>query len=109
LSSDYSGLRLTSTLKDNFQTDALPDFHSIIEYLKENWSVLSAEKFRDRTFARLERIASMSYIPRFTSQPNVQIIKLDKKNVIFFMIEDSYFVLLSIYPYKKDITKSKYY
>lgn len=41
------------------------DFHSIINYLKQNWSEHSAE--------------------------------------------ENYLVLLSIYPYKRDITKSKYY
>jgi hypothetical protein len=58
---------------------------------------------------KLERIATMPYQPRFTSQSGVQMIKLDKKNVLFFTIENNDLVLLSIYPYKKDITKSKYY
>ena len=58
---------------------------------------------------KLEQIAAMPYEPRFTSQPNIQMIKLDRKNVLFFTIENNNMVLLSIYPYKKDITKSKYY
>lgn len=51
----------------------------------------------------------MPYEPRFTFQPNIQLIKLDRKNALFFTIENNNLVLLSIYPYKKDITKSKYY
>jgi hypothetical protein len=51
----------------------------------------------------------MPYEPKFTSQPAIQMIKLDKKNVLFFTIENNYMILLSIYPYKRDITKSKYY
>src|SRR5690606_35882176 len=89
--------------------EADTDFHSIINYLKQNWSEHSAEKFAIRTFKRLERIAHALYVPRFTSRPNIQMIGLDKKNVLFFTIEENYLVLLSIYPYKRDITKSKYY
>ncbi|MGG9964729.1 type II toxin-antitoxin system RelE/ParE family toxin [Ferruginibacter sp. SUN106] len=85
------------------------DFHSIIHYLKKHWSDYSAEKFAVRIMKKLERIAAMPYTPKFTSQPNIQIIKLDKKNVLFFTIENNYMVLLSIYAYKKDITQSKYY
>ncbi|MEJ0102243.1 MAG: type II toxin-antitoxin system RelE/ParE family toxin [Bacteroidota bacterium] len=89
--------------------EADKDFHSIIKYLKKHWSDYSAEKFAVRILKKIERIAQMPYDPRFTSQPNVQMIKLDKKNVLFFTIENNHLVLLSIYPYKKDITKSKYY
>lgn len=85
------------------------DFHSIIHHLKEHWSDSSAEKFVAGTMKKLERIARMPFEPRFTTQPNVQMIKLDRKNVLFFSIENNYLVLLSIYPYKKDITKSKYF
>jgi plasmid stabilization system protein ParE len=89
--------------------EADTDFHSIILYLKKHWSDYSAQKFAQRTMKKLERIATMPYQPRFTSEPGVQMIKLDKKNVLFFTIENNDLVLLSIYPYKKDITKSKYY
>jgi plasmid stabilization system protein ParE len=89
--------------------EADDDFRSIIFYLKEHWSDYSAEKFAERTMKRLERIATMRYVPKFTSKPNVQMIKLDKKNVLFFTIDNNHLVLLSIYPYKKDIMKSKYY
>jgi plasmid stabilization system protein ParE len=85
------------------------DFHSIIEYLKQNWSEHSAEKFATKTFKKLERIANIHLVAKFTSQSNIQMIKLDRKNVLFFTIEDNYLILLSIYPYKRDITKSKYY
>jgi plasmid stabilization system protein ParE len=89
--------------------EADKDFYSIIHYLKENWSDYSAEKFADRIMKKIERIARMPYEPRVTSQSNIHMIKLDKKNVLFFAIENNHMVLLSIYPYKKDITKSKYY
>jgi plasmid stabilization system protein ParE len=85
------------------------DFHSIIHYLQQNWSDYSAEKFVARTIKKIERIAGMPYEPKLTSQPGVQMIKLDKKNVLFFTIKNNHIVLLSIYPYKKDIRKSKYY
>ena len=58
---------------------------------------------------KLERIAAIPYEPRFNSQPNIQIIKLDRKNVLFFTIENNDMILLGIYPYKKDIAKSKYH
>jgi plasmid stabilization system protein ParE len=89
--------------------EADKDFYSIIHYLKENWSDYSAQKFAERIMKKLERIATMPYEPRVTSQPNIQMIKLDRKNVLFFTIENNNMVLLSIYPYKKDISKSKYY
>lgn len=85
------------------------DFQSIVFYLKQHWSDYSAEKFVAKTMKKLDKIASMPYVPRFTTQPYIQMIKLDKKNVVFFTIEDNYMVLLSIYPFKKDITRSNYY
>ena len=63
------------------------DFHAIIHYLKQNWSTYSAEKFAERIMKKLERIATMPYSPRFTSQSHIQVIKLDKKNVLFFTIK----------------------
>ena len=89
--------------------EADKDFYSIIHYLKENWSDYSAEKFAERIMKKLERIAKMPYEPRFTSQSNIQLIRLDRKNVLFFTVENNHMILLSIYPYKKYITKSKYY
>ena len=85
------------------------DFHSLISYLRENWSDLVAERFVKKTICKLEKIAGMPYVPSFTSKPNVQMIRLDRKNVVFFTIEKDHMILLSIYPYKKDISKSRYY
>jgi len=51
----------------------------------------------------------MPSLARTTSKENFYMYKLDKKNVLFFTIENDFLILLSIYPYKKDITKSKYY
>lgn len=90
-------------------TEAVNDFHAILKYLKENWSDYSAEKFAVKTMKRIERIGEMPYEPRFTGQYKIQMIKLDKKNVLFFTIENNQLIILSIYPYKKDITKSRYY
>ena len=90
-------------------SEADNDLYAIIDYLKLNWSDLSAEKFVNRIMKKIERIAEMPYVPRYTLQPNVQMIKLDRKNILFYKIENNQIVLLSIYPYKKDIKKSKYY
>ena len=89
--------------------EADSDFHSIMHYLRENWSVYSAQKFAERTIKKLDKIAAIPYQPKFTSQPTVQMIKLDRKNVLFFTVENNNIILLSIYPYKKDITKSSHY
>ena len=72
------------------------------------WSVQSSEKFVTQTYRRLERLAAMP-VGRTTSQELIYIYKLDRKNALFFSLEDNYLILLSIYPYKKDITRSKYY
>lgn len=90
-------------------SEADNDLYAIIDYLKLNWSDLSAEKFVNRIMKKIERIAEMPYVPRYTSQLNVQMIKLDRKNILFYKIENNQIVLLIIYPYKKDIKKSKYY
>jgi len=76
--------------------EADKDLYTIIHYLKENWSDYSAQKFAERIMKKIERIATMPYNPRPTSQPNIQLIKLDKKNVLFFTIENNNMVLLSI-------------
>lgn len=68
-----------------WSTEAENDFLSIFNYLKENWSLLSAQKFAENTFKRLDKIATTVYYqPRATSKSSIQIIKLDKKNVLFF-------------------------
>lgn len=90
-------------------TEAEDDFKKIILYLKEAWSVESAEKFIAQTYKSLEKIVAMPSAGRATSQQSVYMYRLDRKNVIFFSIEESYLILLSIYPYKKDIARSKYY
>ncbi len=76
---------------------------------KENWSLQSADKFIIRSYRRLEKLAAMPSVAHPTSQQSVYMYKLDRKNVVFFTLEENYLVLLSIYPLKKDITKSKYY
>lgn len=92
-----------------WSAEAENDFKNIILYLKENWSLQSSEKFSERTYRRLERLATMPSAARTTSQQSVFIYKLDNKNALFFSLEENHLVLLSIYPFKKDITKSKYY
>ena len=89
--------------------EAEDDFKKIILYLKEAWSVQSAEKFIVQANKKLEKIVAMPSLGRATSQQSVYIYRLDRKNVLFFSIEGSYLILLSIYPYKKDIARSKYY
>ncbi len=92
-----------------WSAEAENDFKNIVLYLNETWSVQSSKKFISRTYRRLEKLAAMPTSARSTSQQLIYIYKLDRKNVIFFSLEDTYLILLSIYPYKKDITKSKYY
>lgn len=91
-----------------WSAEAKNDFKKIILYLKENWSVQSSEKFVQQTFRTLAKLAEMP-IGRRTSRESIYVYKLDRKNALFFILEDNYLVLLSIYPYKKDISKSKYY
>jgi hypothetical protein len=57
----------------------------------------------------LEKLAAMPTTARATSQQLIYLYKLDRKNALFFTLEEDYLILLSIYPYKKDITKSKYF
>jgi len=85
------------------------DFRNIVLYIKETWSVQSSEKFIARTYRRLEKLTAMPTSARPTSQQSIYIYKLDRKNVLFFSLEENYLILLSIYPYKKDISRSKYY
>ncbi len=92
-----------------WSAEAENDFMTIVEYLKENWSLQTAERFIEQTVVKLDKIANSLFVPRYTSQEFVQIIKLDKKNALFFTIENENMILLSTYPYKKDITQSKYY
>lgn len=89
--------------------EAEDDFKGIVLYLKENWSMESANKFIFLTYRRLEKLAAMPSLALPTSQRSVFMCKLDRKNVVFFSLDENYLVLLSIYPYKKDITKSTYY
>jgi plasmid stabilization system protein ParE len=92
-----------------WSAEAEDDFKKLVLYLKETWSVQSSEKFIARTYRRLEMLAAMPTKARSTSLESIYIFKLDHKNALFFSLEENNLVLLSIYPYKKDITKSKYY
>lgn len=75
-------------------------------YLKENWSLQSSEKFIERTYRRLERLANMPSAARTTSQQSVFIYKLDTKNALFFTVAENHLVLLSIYPLKKILQRA---
>lgn len=85
------------------------DLFKTAEYLKENWSPTSAEKFISQVLKRVEKIADMPSLGRPTTKENYFMYRIDRKNVLFFTIEENYLILLSIYPYKKDISKSTYY
>lgn len=89
--------------------EAETDFQNIVEYIKEEWGNGSAQKFVQTVFSRLDKLLSMPSIARFTNQENIQIYQLDKKNVVFFIVENEFIILLSIYPYKKDITTNRYF
>ncbi|RNI40075.1 type II toxin-antitoxin system RelE/ParE family toxin [Hanamia caeni] len=92
-----------------WSAEAEKDFKTIVLFLKENWSVQSSEKFASIIYAKIEKLAEMPSIARPTSQHKIFIYKLDRKNVLFFSFNGNHLILLSIYPYKKDIRKSKYY
>ncbi len=92
-----------------WSAEAENDFKTIVLYLKENWSLQSSEKFITQAYRKIEKLSLMPSIAKPTSQQSIYIFKLDRKNVLFFTIDENYLVLLSIYPYKKDITRSKYY
>ncbi len=92
-----------------WSAEAENDFKAIILYLKENWSLQSSGKFIAQSYRKIEKLSIMPSIARPTSQQSLYMFKLDRKNVLFFTVDENYLVLLSIYPYKKDITKSKYY
>src|SRR5690349_15252812 len=89
--------------------EASKDLFSIANYLKDNWSQNSADKFVDNVMGRIEKLSKMPSLARSTKKENHFMYKLDKKNVLFFSRGNNKIILLSIYPYKKDITKSKYY
>ncbi len=42
-----------------WSAEAETDFRNIVLYLKEHWFVQSAEKFIERTYRKLEKLAEM--------------------------------------------------
>lgn len=89
--------------------EAKNDVGKIVLYLQEEWGQKSAEKFTANLLLRLDKLIKMPTIAPRTSKAGIQMYKLDKKNVLFFMVEGEALVVLSIYPYKKDIYRSRYY
>ena len=85
------------------------DFNNIVTYLKAEWSLEVAQRFVNRIYKKLERLAAQPSLGRSTSKSKTYMYKLDRKNVVFFLLENNFMVLLSFYPYKKDITKSRYF
>ncbi len=92
-----------------WSAEAENDFKKIVLYLQENWSLQSSEKFVVQAYKKIKKLSLMPSIAKPTSQQSIYMFKLDRKNVLFFTVDEKYLVLLSIYPYKRDITKSKYY
>lgn len=88
--------------------EAEDDVLNLANYLRENWSENSVEKFIDNLNKKIEILSRMPSLARLTIA-NYYMFRLDRKNVLFFTIEKDRLILLSIYPYKKDISKSKYY
>jgi plasmid stabilization system protein ParE len=76
-----------------WSAEAENDFRNIVLYLKVNWSIQSAEKFIQRTYRRLDKLAEMPAVGRSTSQKSVYMYKLDRKNVVFFSIESNHLVI----------------
>jgi len=70
--------------------EAENDFKNIIVYLKENWSIQSAQKFTIRTYKELEKLLAMPPIARPTSQQAFFLYRLDRKNALFFSLEGNY-------------------
>ena len=81
----------------------------ILYYILKKPGLYNHQKNLLRTYRRLEKLTASPGSARPTSQQLIYIYKLDRKNVLFFSLEENYLILLSIYPYKKDITRSKYY
>ena len=89
--------------------EAEEDFKHIVEYIIENWSEQSVAKFRANVFKKLDYLILMPASIRTADNQQIRMYNLDKQNVLFFTINDDLIVLLSIYPYKRDTTRSKYY
>ncbi|MEO8961640.1 MAG: hypothetical protein ABI325_07160 [Ginsengibacter sp.] len=60
-------------------------------------------------YKKLEKLSAMPTFGRPTTKASIYIFKPDRKNDLFFSIDEYDIILLSIYPYKKDIARSKYY
>ncbi|MDQ2719170.1 MAG: type II toxin-antitoxin system RelE/ParE family toxin [Bacteroidota bacterium] len=92
-----------------WSAEAEDDFKKIVLFIKDTWSIQSSKKFIANTNRKIEQLARMPTTARRTNQQFVYMHRLDRKNALFFSLEGNYLILLSIYPYKKDITKSKYF
>lgn len=74
--------------------EADTDLKNIVAYLKQEWSQQVAEKFIANTFSRLDGLAAHPSVARSTSRHATYMYKLDKKNVVFFLLEENFLVLL---------------
>jgi plasmid stabilization system protein ParE len=90
-------------------SEAENDFKQIVRYITENWSEQSALKFINNVYKKLDYLILMPSSIRTTENLTIRMYNLDKQNALFFTIKDDLIILLSIYPYKRDTTRSKYY
>ena len=88
---------------------ALQDFHAIIVYLEENWSVDIADTFIATTESKLAILAEQPFIGiRSEKHTNIRSISLTKHNRLYYRIETNKLVVLNIFDTRQDPSQNLY-
>jgi addiction module RelE/StbE family toxin len=89
--------------------NAIQDLKKIVEYVRDKWSVESAEKFVDKLDSWLDLLTVSPYIgTESTKVEGVRQILVTKHNRLFYRIMGNRIVLLDFFDTRQDPDKSTY-
>jgi addiction module RelE/StbE family toxin len=89
--------------------NALDDLKDIVDYLKQEWSQKSAEKFIDKCFTKIKILSHYPLIGLPSKKiTNARRILISKQQSLYYRIDEDKIFLLDFFDLRQDPEKSKY-
>ncbi len=92
----------------NWKPKAARQYRELIDYLKEEFSEATAEKFVEKVTAKLSQIERYPEIGHVTRYKTVRRVKVGKYNSFYYRIAGSPIIILFVWNAKQDPGKNPY-